>query len=69
MEYKIGQELIRTLPNGKTEIVTILRRAVDFENGFIDVPEGKGNFDYLVSVEKNGEKKYCQKGELSLKDD
>ncbi|NCP84612.1 MAG: hypothetical protein GW823_06905 [Bacteroidetes bacterium] len=38
-------------PSGKEVIVTILKRAIDFDNEFIDEPNFKGNFDYLVSIE------------------
>lgn len=68
MEYSIGQELFFTLPNGTQEKVTILKRKVDYKDGFIDEPNYKANFDYFVKVERNGktENIFCQHSELSI---
>jgi len=67
MAYPIGQELILTSPNGRKEKVTILKRAVDYKNGVINEQNYKGNFDYFVSVERNGQigNIFCQESELS----
>jgi hypothetical protein len=67
MEFSIGQELIFTLPNGTKEKVTIIKRKVDYKDGFIDEPNYKGNFDYFVKIEKSGkiEHIFCQHSELS----
>ncbi|QCE42769.1 hypothetical protein [Psychroserpens sp. NJDZ02] len=67
MTYSIGQELVFTSPNGKKEKVVILKRAVDYENGVINEPNYRGNFDYFASVERNGqiENIFCQHNELS----
>lgn len=67
MTYSVGQKLIYTSPNGKKEKVTIDKRKVDYKDGFIDEPNYKGTFDYIVEVERNGESEniFCQHKELS----
>ena len=67
MAYSIGQELIFTSPNGKKEKVTILKRAIDYKDGYKDEPNFKGDFDYFASVERNGQMEniFCQDRELT----
>ncbi len=67
MEYSKGQKLTFTSPNGKKEEVTILKRKVDYEDGFIDEPNYKATFDYFVEVERSGktETMFCQNRELT----
>lgn len=67
MAYSVGQRLMFTSPKGTKEEVIILKRKVDYEDGFIDEPNYKGNFDYFVEVERNGKPEYifCRHNELS----
>jgi hypothetical protein len=67
MAFEIGEKAIFTSPNGKQEEVTILRRAVDYEKGFIDEFNVKGNFDYFASVIRNSknEQIFCSENELN----
>jgi len=67
MQYSVGQKLIFTSPIGKIEKVTILKRSIDYKDGYIDEPNYQGNFDYLASVERGGnvENIFCNHSELS----
>ncbi len=67
MAYSVGQKLIFTAPNGKKEEITIVKRKIDYKDGFIDEPNYKSNFDYFARVERNGaiEHIFCQHNELS----
>ncbi|MBU2998102.1 hypothetical protein KO500_16795 [Cellulophaga baltica] len=67
MPLEVGQKAIFTLPNGKQEEVTILKRAIDYEKGYIDEFNVKGNFDYFVSVIRNSktEQIFCNESELT----
>lgn len=67
MAFEIGEKAIFTSPNGKQEEVIILKRAIDYEKGFIDEFNVKGNFDYFVSVVRNSktEQIFCSENELN----
>jgi hypothetical protein len=67
MSYSIGEELTYTSIGGRKETVKIIKRAVDYENGVIDEPNYKGNFDYFVSVERNNGREFifCKNDELT----
>jgi hypothetical protein len=67
MAFEIGEKAIFTSPNGKQEEVVILKRAIDYEKGFIDEFNVKGNFDYFASVVRNSktEQIFCSENELN----
>lgn len=67
MAFEVGERAIYTSPKGNKKDVKILRRAIDYEKGFIDEFNVKGNFDYYVSVSKNSENEeiFCKESELN----
>ena len=67
MPFEVGQKAVFTSPNGKQEVVTILKRAIDYEKGFIHEFNVKGNFDYFASVIRNlkTEEIFCDESELT----
>jgi hypothetical protein len=67
MAFQVGEKAIFTSPKGHQKEVEILRRAIDYERGFIDEFNEKGNFDYYVSVINISENEeiFCKKSELS----
>lgn len=67
MPFEVGQKAIFTSLNGKQEEVTILKRAIDYDKGFIYEFNAKGNFDYLASVIRNLKKEeiFCDESELT----
>lgn len=67
MNYIVGQKvLFSPLNKGEKEQAIIIERGVDYLKGYIDTPNAKGRFDYLISVERNGknENVFCMKDEL-----
>ena len=67
MVFKIGDRAIFKSLNGKQKEVKILKRAIDYDNGFINEFNVKGNFDYYVSVIKHSENEqiFCKASELT----
>ena len=67
MKYAIGQivEFAR-LRQGKYIKAQILERKIDNPKNFINTPNAKGNFDYLIEIQNNGktEQIFCQEFEL-----
>jgi hypothetical protein len=67
MKYAIGQIVEFTrLGQGKYQKAQILERKIDNPKRFIDTPNAKGNFDYLIEIQNNGrsEQVFCQEFEL-----
>ena len=66
MPYEIGQKAILILPNEEQENVEIFKRAIDYNNGFIDEGPTSGSFDYLVLAERGSGVKhiFCFESDL-----
>lgn len=67
MPFKVGQKVtFSPLGVGKKESAIIIERGIDHPKGYINTPNAKGNFDYLVSVERYGktEHVFCKENEL-----
>ena len=67
MPFEVGQKAIYTSLHGKQEEVTIQKRAVDYDRGFIHEFNVKGNFEYFVSVIRDlkTEEIFCNENELT----
>ncbi|MEZ4858532.1 MAG: hypothetical protein R2781_06950 [Flavobacteriaceae bacterium] len=63
MAFNVGQQLIYTSPKGKEIPVTIVKRKVDYKDGFIDEPNYKGNFVHYEGNE-GMESMFCSHKEL-----
>lgn len=65
---EIGESVDYRNLQRKIEEGYVLKRAIDYENGFINDEElhASGRFDYLISVERNGktEHVFCQNEDL-----
>ena len=52
MAFEIGEKAVYHPVEGKEKIVTILKRASDYDNGFMDEYNFKSRFDYLVEIDE-----------------
>jgi hypothetical protein len=69
MSYANGQLVkFSRLGQGKRNDARIHAREIDNPEMFIDTPNARGNFDYLIEREKDGITKrlFCQEFEISL---
>ncbi|WP_291138619.1 hypothetical protein [Flavobacterium sp. UBA7663] len=66
MAYSVGQKVVYKALNGTKEDATVIARKIDFKNGVIEIWNAQGNFDYLVTVEKNGiiEQHFCEEEDI-----
>ena len=67
MKFLIGQTVeFARLGQGEYIKAQILERKIDNPKGFINTPNAKGNFDYLIEIQNNGktEQVFCQEFEL-----
>lgn len=65
MSYSVGQKVIYQAIGGKKEEATIVAKK-DPKTGTIRTEHASGNFDYIVSVEKNGKKEehFCSENDI-----
>lgn len=65
MPYSIGQKVIYNTIGGKKVEATIVAKK-DPETGTIKTDRTSGNFDYLVTIEKNGitEEHFCNEKDI-----
>lgn len=66
MSYSVGEKVVYSAINGKKENAIVIARKIDFDNGVIEIWNAQGNFDYLVTVDKNGlkEQHFCEESDL-----
>lgn len=68
MPYNQGEQVLFKAINARVYPARILYRKIDFENLYIDTPNAKGNFDYLVEYELESgftNVSFCMEGDLS----
>ena len=65
MPYSVGQKVIYNSIGGKKVDATIIAKK-DPKTGTIKTENASGNFDYLVSVEKDGKKQehFCSENDI-----
>lgn len=51
MSYQVGEKVIFKAIDSNSYPAKILYRKIDFLNLAIDIPNAKGNFDYLIEYE------------------
>lgn len=66
MKFKENEKVMYTPITGKIEKATIIACKDKFNTGSIKTENASGNFDYLISVEKEGktEQHFCQESDL-----
>mgnify|MGYP003611636026 CR=1 FL=1 len=66
MKYKENDKVMYTPINGKKIEAIIIACKDKFETGSIKTKNASGNFDYLISIEKEGktEQHFCQENDL-----
>ena len=66
MKFKENEKVLYTSITGKIEKATIIACKDKFDKRSIKTKNASGNFDYLISVEKEGktEQHFCQESDL-----
>lgn len=66
MKFKENEKVLYTSITCKKEKATIIACKDKFDTGSIKKENASGNFDYLISVEKEGktEQHFCQESDL-----